>query len=380
MKVIVQSYDKQSGKAVLQCCISFKDIKKIARFTARRAPGSDPYALEEDSNNEYQRPFNEAHIKEIVKYINNSIKDKDCALELDIFPTPLLISFNCDENLEIDDSNITDIKLPDDYCYIVDGQHRLMAMIQSLNQTNQEKQHLLEEFRFNCIVLLNYDMWEQAKVFADVNFKQKKVNKSLYYDIYGSEPPENSEDYWQNAIFIAHAIVEHLNKDEESPLYQDIKMLGRGKGVISQAFLVESLLRHIQTPRGIWYVGKGVPASADKIKCMILETSMYLKTVKKHFKEEWSSEQYIIRKTTGIGALIRLMGYIHRIIQFKNSSNEIIFDEEFYNKEYEKCIDHYIHKISEHKQLFKKGDKYGIGGSVANQAGLYKELVNIIES
>ena len=31
---------------------------------------------------------------------------------------------------------------------------------------------ILEDFQFSCTVLLDFDIWEQGKVFADVNFNQ----------------------------------------------------------------------------------------------------------------------------------------------------------------------------------------------------------------
>ena len=384
MKAIVQSYNKDSGKAVLQTCISFKDLKSIARFTARRKPSLDPYSAETESNDDYQRMLNEGHVREIVNYISNSIKGIRYAHELEIFPTSMLIAFNYEfgqnygNQLEAYNDGIVNIELPnnEDHCYVVDGQHRLMAMIKCHEKATSSEKALLEDYKFNCTILLNYDLWEQAKVFADVNFKQKKVNKSLYYDIYGSLPPESDSDYWQNAIFIAHSLVECLNKDNDSPLYNDIKMLGTGKGVISQAFLVEAILRHIQSPRGIWYINSNYPVSDSQLNCMKLEIFKFLRIVKKNFNSIWENENYIIRKTTGLGALLRLMGLLHNEIKLKE---HIDFDEEFFTNAYTEYIEPYISKLAkEADDIFNKDGKFGSTGGQGNEVGLYKKMREVL--
>ena len=384
MKAIVQSYNKDNGKAVLQTCISFKDLKSIARFTARRKPSLDPYSAETESNDDYQRMLNEGHVREIVNYISNSIKGIRYAHELEIFPTSMLIAFNYEfgqnygNQLEAYNDGIVNIELPnnEDHCYVVDGQHRLMAMIKCHEKATSSEKALLEDYKFNCTILLNYDLWEQAKVFADVNFKQKKVNKSLYYDIYGSLPPESDSDYWQNAIFIAHSLVECLNKDDDSPLYNDIKMLGTGKGVISQAFLVEAILRHIQSPRGIWYINSNYPVSDSQLNCMKLEIFKFLRIVKKNFNSIWENENYIIRKTTGLGALLRLMGHLHNEIKLKE---HIDFDEEFFTKAYTEHIEPYISKLAkEAGDIFDKNGQFGSTGGQGNEVGLYKKMLLVL--
>ena len=42
MKAIIQSYNLDSGKAVMQTCIPFIKLKEIAKFTARTRPEIDP--------------------------------------------------------------------------------------------------------------------------------------------------------------------------------------------------------------------------------------------------------------------------------------------------------------------------------------------------
>lgn len=70
----------------------------------------------------------------------------------------------------------------------------------------------LEHYRFHCAILVNYDLWEQSQVFINVNFKQKPVNKSLYYEVFGSEYQDQANDPKRNVIYHAHTLVRRMNE------------------------------------------------------------------------------------------------------------------------------------------------------------------------
>ena len=382
MKALIQSYNKETGKAVLLACVPFLDLKDKAKFTFRKNPDDDPYS---DKANDYQRKLNFQHVNDIIKYLRNVCLDPDPS---PIFPTSMLIAFS-DENFERHNSNeIINIEIPDG-CYIVDGQHRLKAMIDLYNSVSssfydedKKIKDFLDQYKFNCSLLINYDLWEQAKVFADVNFKQKKVSKSLYYDIYGQEYSDNPSDYKQNGIYLAHALVEFINGKPYSPLYHQIKMLGSGAGVVSQAFFVEALLRHITSPRGIWYFDP-YRVSVDKsiLAPMRVELITFLQVIKRELSEYWLKSDSILCKTTGIGALMRLMGYLHKVI---NDVDFLLkeYNDESFSEDYSKALTPYIRKIiPESESLFSS--KQGIGrysntGGKGMEMALYKELLAIV--
>ena len=371
INVIVQKADKD--KAVMQACISFTDLIEIAKFTARIDPALDPYDID-STKKEYQRKLNIPHLNEIADYIKKAIRQRS-SNHIALFPTSLLIAFDDFEFKHNINNSIEEITLPE-YCYIVDGQHRLQAMKKVYESTTNEIdiQNYLNDFKFNCTILLNFDIWEQAQIFADVNFKQKKVNKSLYYDIYGSYPPEDKDDYKRNAIFLAHALVKYLNSNEDSPFYHSVKMLGDGEGFISQAFLVESLLLHIQHPRGIWYIDSNICTEDTYRECIKKEVVTFFNIIKTEFTDIWRKENYIIHKTTGIGALMRIMGHLHSKIQGHDS-----FNIEFIEKEYEKRIIPYISKIKEQRQSLFDKNTYGSTGGKGLESRLYNEMKDIVD-
>ena len=103
-----------------------------------------------------------------------------------------------------------------------------------------------------------------------------------------------------------------LNKKDNSPLQGQIKMLGNGKGVISQAFLVEALFLHMSSPRGIWYFDIYKEVDKQLLNRMKVELFSYLSVTKELFKDYWNNDSSIMLKTTGMGALLLFMGYLHK--------------------------------------------------------------------
>ena len=130
---------------------------------------------------------------------------------------------------------------------IVDGQHRFYGLKRFYNslKTSEDKQ-IIEDFEFPITFLIGFDIYQVGKVFATVNFTQKPVNRSLYYDIFGSVP-----DIERNDIKLAHDLALHLNNNDESPIQGMIKMLGTGYGLFSQSFFVEKMLMHFKEG-GAW--------------------------------------------------------------------------------------------------------------------------------
>lgn len=386
MKAIVQENNTVSGKMVLQACVPFVELRKKAKFTYRIRPEDNPY---EGNVNDYQRQLNLQHVREIASYISSSILDAE-KQTIALFPTSMLIAFSLDVDEMPDEKNgMVELELQEG-CYIVDGQHRLRAMMDLYDKVSGQDDlfgsskkilSFLEKYKFNCSILLNFDLWEQAKVFADVNFTQKKVNKSLYYDIYGYIYEEHATNIKQNAVFLSHALVEHLNGSSDSPLHQQIKMLGNGKGTISQSFLVESLLTHIASPRGIWYFD---PFGEDVNKIMLTfmkrEIFAYLKSVQDIFKQMWNAEKTIIRKTTGLGALVRLMGYIHKRYELEKDNK---ISESASGSKFEDAFRPYLIKCKQYQvELFSsdKPGRFGGTGGKGLEVSLYKELCHIIEA
>jgi len=246
----------------------------------------------------------------------------------------------------------------------------------------------LDNYFFNCTILMNFDMWEQAQIFADVNFKQKSVNKSLYYDIYGIVYGNNN-DSKRNAMYVAHKIIEDLNSKKESALYHYVKMLGEGKGFVSQSCLADAIIPSIISPLGVWYIDfDAYHGDIPKYGFITVEVMTFFNVVAEKFNDLWPKlgerSHSILCKTTGIQALVKLIGYIH--LKNKKEIENMIpesTDEIIENTVYKSFISEKLDKLYEHRyRLFateeKVGDYSGTGGK-GLATKLYREMTNLIE-
>lgn len=387
-RFFIQQINYENRTAVLVGCIPYTNLRQKAKFSF----------IDESDNSEnyYQRKVDEGRTKSIADYIKRSILSKSTTSP--VFPTSIIIAFDNDgqffnsENHSL--SDIIEISLPDEIM-IVDGQHRLAGMnrlYESVDtglfpelRNHDEKTVLkfLNSYKFNCSVLLNYDLWQQAQVFASVNFNQRRVNKSLFYQIYGIKLPEGepTDIPHQNEIYIAHKLVDYVNRQQISPLKGMVRMLGSGGGNVSQAFLVERLV-NLLSPFGIWSdVTQDVKSGGAKhlIDYALVEFVAYLIAIRNTFIKYWPKDvegnvSSILCKTTGMGALLRLLPNIHSTIpnntlQYLKSDPQnsiVIMSELFYES---------LSRISLYEnKFFGKNSQYSKGGGVGLQSQLYNEM------
>ncbi|MDE5793902.1 MAG: DGQHR domain-containing protein [Muribaculaceae bacterium] len=406
IKAEILSGSEEAQKWILQAPISFSYlIQDKVRFTNMEDSDYNPYAFDSDdfkilsdSSKEglYQRHIIMDRVTKIKTFIRSSIlNEKKHKQVCVLFPTALLLATESEKEIDRNNSiSINDLISEDGRFFIVDGQHRLYSM-KSLYEELSQKDKLSEDdrfileyiknYRFNCTVLLNFDLWEQARVFADVNFNQKKVDRSLYYTIYGMKYSEDEKDQRDNYIFISHNLVKFLNANPQSPLRGMVKMLGNGKGLISQAFLADCLIKHIKSPRGIWFKDSNVEKSKGAYRYMAKETVTFFYAVKDVFQELWpenGKHKSLILKTTGIGALLRLMGYIHK----NNLDNEII--NSITSEESNYIVQNYYNRlkqlfaplVDQAETLFGLTSEYAGSGGRGLESKLYKAMVSLIEA
>lgn len=407
---VVLNGNNIANKYVLQANIPFILLKEgRVQFTYMKESLTDPYAFdsdnfealaEDEAQNFYQRRVNENRVKEIKKFIRDSILDEHYGKSMGvIFPTALLLAVNSEEPVIPGKHIVLDKLLADGKrFFIVDGQHRLYSMIKLYEEVNspnlfpdidsddQVIKRYLDNYKFNCTILLNFDLWEQARIFADVNFNQRKVDRSLYYSIYGMNYTNDKTKLRNNYIFIAHHLVKFLNSSYESPLKGMVRMLGNGDGVISQAFLADALIRHIRSPRGIWYVDSMEDKTKGNYRYMAKELITFFTVLKNMIPDYWplgKEHRSIMLKTTGIGALMRLMGAIHQnylddsVIEALNNDNETGY---IVQKYYDTLKDLLNPIVLRAESLFGFDSEFASAGGGGLQSKLYYNMLNILES
>ena len=405
--------------------IKFHQLNQIFKLTERKENFVDPFddsTINNDADSkEFQRQLSSKKLNEIQTYLREEIAQKKNNKSLGMFPSSVILynrSYELDdlilpENIEslIEEQGVTlteeiiansyTEKL--DCCFyildkensdlyklyipnnpnttlIVDGQHRFFGTRLLYNSIKDEQtKKIVEDFEFIITYLVGFDIYEVGQIFATVNFNQKPVNRSLYYDIFGSAPQTDREGNLQNDIRLAHDLALHLNNSESSPINSMIKLLGKGYGMFSQAFFVSNMLKVFKT--GIWddflidYINGG-----NKYRNLASFMKSYLQAIKDCYPSAWPSKtdkngqlvyaayyyDYILCKTTGLGAYFRLIKHVYKRVKDKPA-------------DYDENIKLIFNKLSNANAelLFSKKGTYGGAGSEGNQDKLYKDLLTI---
>lgn len=109
---------------------------------------------------------------------------------------------------------------------VIDGQNRLWA-----------QQYSAFEANYGCVIHLNLNEAKMAELFVEINDTQKRVPSSLRWDLVKLVRPEDDP-----AAVRAVDLIEKLNLEKDSPLFQRIDMTGeQPKILIKQASLAPSL-------------------------------------------------------------------------------------------------------------------------------------------
>lgn len=398
----VLQLNSKSG-AVFTGRITFDQLLTIHRLTERKESNLDPYGeintqITVNDDEEFQRHLNPTKLSDLNRYIKSNLLENR---ENVIFPSSVIISLDLNENnsesmseAEIESNFVPNLSscfiTKSEYyhnlyipktkriCLIVDGQHRFSGLKKFyLNTSDESIRRKILEFEFISTILLGYDSYQVAEVFANVNFNQKPVNKSLYYDIFGSSAETKNE------IQLAHFLALHLQNNEQSPLQGMIKLLGKGYGLFSQAFFVEKLLMHFR-PGAVWNeLYLDYESDGNDFYDIPKFLRAYFKAIRDAYSTAWPEKvlrdaemvyspfayKYILCKTTGMGAMFRLIRDVYPIVKNAQEEEEI----------YQICFSIFS-KINEREaeKLFSKEGEYGRGGSEGFQIRLYKRLKELL--
>ncbi|HEL9630237.1 TPA: DGQHR domain-containing protein [Streptococcus suis] len=236
-----------------------------------------------------------------------------------VFPTPLVLSvdvFNSDDSSFAIDEEKNCFKFGKNIRFtIIDGQHRLAGLVKAYNEYGID-------IEMPVTLVIDADLSTASKLFIDINGNQRKVNKSMVYDLY-----ENIDEDKASRISQYTNAVRALNTKEGSPFYGRIKMLGTGSGTISQSFLVDYLI-------DVWKNNDSLPEDTQTI---FSEAFVFFKLVSMVYEKQWALEvimkdNSLLVKTNGIGALLLLLSDL--IHQFgRPSENQQLYLDFFRKRE-----------------------------------------------
>ena len=258
-----------------------------------------------------QRQLSAARVKEIQQYVGT----QDAT-----FPTSVLLAVSSKSAIYDEKSMTITINRHNNAAKIIDGQHRIAGL----------RGYEGPQFDVNASIFIDMDLQDQAMVFATINLKQTKVNKSLAYDLYQftkTRSPQRS----------AHDIVRFLNYKKSSPFFSKVKMLGtgtgRGRETITQATFVDRLLRYMtKDPMGDrdtlrrgrklsrtsgkereWHIFRDWFIDDMDVNITVVLWN-YFTAVRAKWPKSWDQvvQGNVLNRTAGFGALMRFMRVAYR--------------------------------------------------------------------
>lgn len=213
-----------------------------------------------------QRVIQDKRLRDIADYINRM----DAA-----FPNSIIVAANYDlstgfdqgeleyieeeiSGLPITDSRVWSVEDGEDGCLtltiptpeklaaVIDGQHRLFSFAYA-------QADAMRSMDMVCSIYLDLPKALQAQIFATINSTQKRVDRSLTYELFGYNVSEEDEEYWtpdKLAVFFTR----RLGTDSDSPLRgkimvapkkdEALTMLSReADWRVSTAVVVDGILR-----------------------------------------------------------------------------------------------------------------------------------------
>src|SRR3990170_2197199 len=300
---------KQFGVEFFQASFSAKDIDRLVKFEVLGYAGAAPppakakrgnrsrvnwEALEKrigESEAAYQRPVIRRKIDELVGYY------RDCkdAGTLPAIPGAVIITsekrFTFTPMASQHDLGLLQIPEEHGVLRVLDGQHRLLA----LHALTQAGENLSIEVP--AVLFDRLDARQIVELFVTINAKHTRLNPSHIVSLAGRKlyPDPNQA--------LAHDVIRSLNEDETSPLHGEVKMLGIGRGKVSQAPLAEEIVDLFETVEKVGGAAK-IQDLRQGAKRFFLN---YVKGLAQVFPHAWAGRKYSIKTGAALRAFVRLV-------------------------------------------------------------------------
>jgi DGQHR domain-containing protein len=300
---------KQFGVEFYQAGLSAKDIDRLVKFEVLGYSGGPEAevaktraatrsrvnwdSLEKrisESETAYQRPVIRRKIDELVTYYREC---KDAAT-LPAIPGAVIITsekrFTFTPIAGHHDLGLLQIPEEHGVLRVLDGQHRLLAL-HALSQADGNMAIEVPAVLFDSL-----DARQIVELFVTINAKHTRLNPSHIISLAGRKlyPDPNQA--------LAHDIIRSLNEDDTSPLHGEIKMLGTGRGRVSQAPLAEEIVDLLET---VEKVGGG--AKIQELRAGAKRFFLnYVKAISTTFPAAWAGRKYSIKTGAALRAFIRV--------------------------------------------------------------------------
>jgi DGQHR domain-containing protein len=235
----------------------------------------------------YQRQIIRRKIDELVQYY------EQCRQARDLPSIPGAVIISCDEKLTFQpasaDSRVGILKVPEREGILraIDGQHRLLALHADIDRFQGE------DFSVPAIIFDRLPEDHVVQMFVTINAKHTRLNASHLVSLSGRQL------YRDENLATAHDVVRALNDREDSPLYDEIKLLGVGRGRVAQAPLAQELKKLFATDA----FGRRSDDFHEEAKKFFVN---YFKQVALVFGGAWNGRKYAIKSASALRAFVRV--------------------------------------------------------------------------
>src|SRR6188768_2857388 len=237
----------------------------------------------------YQRQIIRKKIDELVQYY------EQCRQARDLPSIAGAVIISADEKLKFEPveagASVGTLKVPEREGILraIDGQHRLLALHAALDQIGQEA------FTVPAIIFDQLPEDHIVQMFVTINAKHTRLNASHLVSLSGRQL------YRDDNLAAAHDVVRALNDREDSPLSQQIKLLGVGRGKVAQAPLAQELKKLFASDA--FGTGRRAEDFREESKKFFVN---YLRQVAQVFGAAWNGRKYSIRSAPALRAFVRV--------------------------------------------------------------------------
>jgi len=297
---------RQFGVEFYQTSFTSGDIQKLVKFEVLNYPAmaeeeKRPKAGKTSAINwellekrigrseaAFQRPMIRKKIRELVQYY------LDCQEARNLPAIPGAVIMIAEKRLKFSPAgknpNLGMLQIPEEPGILrcLDGQHRLLALSA---QTEKDV-----EIDVPAVLFDSLDPRQTVELFVTINAKHTRLNPSHLISLAGRRL------YTDRYQALAHDIIRELNEEVSSPLHGEIKILGVGKGRVSQASLADEMVDLFSS---IEKLGgkerfKGFEQNGKRFFLN------YFKAILALFPTAWTGRKYSIKTGAALRSFIRL--------------------------------------------------------------------------
>ncbi|MDZ4339282.1 MAG: DGQHR domain-containing protein [candidate division NC10 bacterium] len=295
---------KQFGAEFYQAAFSAADIDRLVQFEVlgygpaegtrgkgRRRSRINWELLEKRiarSEAAFQRPVIRRKIEELQQYY------RECQEAGNLPAVPGAVIMISERRLQFTPAggsrSLGSLQIPEEPGILraLDGQHRLLALHAAAGA--------LKGMEVPAVVFDNLDDRQVVELFVTINAKHTRLNPSHLISLAGRRLYANADQA------LAHDVIRALNEAEGSPLGGEIRVLGVGRGRVSQAPLAEEMVELLDAVRKM-----GGEQRAKELREGARRFFLnYFKAIAGVFPKAWAGRKYSIKTGTALRAFIRV--------------------------------------------------------------------------